>query len=52
MNVSEDEVYFVAEKSIKQVLFQVQHLQQIWQEVLPGTVYRKAIGEYQLNKLL
>ncbi|XP_071164301.1 centromere/kinetochore protein zw10 homolog isoform X2 [Mytilus edulis] len=44
VNVSDEQVYFDAEKSIKQTLFQFQHLQKVWQEVLPGSIYRKAVG--------
>lgn len=45
VNVSDEQVYFDAEKSIKQTLFQFQHLQKVWQEVLPGSIYRKAVGK-------
>ncbi|XP_071080296.1 centromere/kinetochore protein zw10 homolog [Haliotis cracherodii] len=42
--VSDDEQYFAAERSIKQCLHQLTHLQNVWQEVLPVNMYRKAIG--------
>lgn len=49
VNVSDEQVYFDAEKSIKQTLFQFQHLQKVWQEVLPGSIYRKAVGKIDDN---
>ncbi|KAK3591551.1 hypothetical protein CHS0354_041595 [Potamilus streckersoni] len=43
-SVSEEERFIVADKSIKQVLHQLQHLKNVWQEVLPSTNFRKAMG--------
>ncbi|KAL5009051.1 hypothetical protein ScPMuIL_014632 [Solemya velum] len=43
-SVSEDEGYFDAEKAIKQALHQLNHLQNIWQDVLPLNIYKKAMG--------
>ena len=36
--------YSAAEKSLKQALHQLTHIQKVWQGVLPVAVYRKAIG--------
>ncbi|XP_033735507.1 centromere/kinetochore protein zw10 homolog [Pecten maximus] len=43
-SVSEENMYFDAERAIKQTIHQFHHLQKVWQEVLPPSVYRKAIG--------
>ncbi|XP_069118412.1 centromere/kinetochore protein zw10 homolog [Argopecten irradians] len=43
-SVSEENIYFDAERAIKQTIHQFHHLQKVWQEVLPPTVYRKAVG--------
>lgn len=43
-NVSEKEAFFTTERAVKQTLHQLQHLKKVWQEVLPVTNYRKAIG--------
>ena len=44
LNVSEKDAFFATEKAIKQVLHQLQHLRKVWNEILPPTNYRKAIG--------
>ncbi|XP_076441590.1 centromere/kinetochore protein zw10 homolog isoform X2 [Babylonia areolata] len=49
--MDEDTNYEAAEKSLKQALHQLTHLQRVWQDVLPASVYRKAIG-ILLNSLL
>ncbi|KAK3093664.1 hypothetical protein FSP39_018645 [Pinctada imbricata] len=43
-NVSSGEVQVDAERAIKQMTHQLQHLQKVWQGVLPSMNYRKAIG--------
>ncbi|OWF53385.1 centromere/kinetochore protein zw10 homolog [Mizuhopecten yessoensis] len=43
-SVSEENMYFNAERAIKQTMHQFHHLQKVWQEVLPPSVYRKAMG--------
>ena len=45
MFVEEETKYAAAEKSVKQALHQLSHLQKVWQCVLPTTVFQKAIGE-------
>lgn len=42
--VSEKEAFLTTERAVKQVLHQLQHLKKVWQEVLPTSNYRKAIG--------
>lgn len=42
--VDEDSSYSGAERSLRQVLHQLTHLQKVWQDVLPESVYHKAIG--------
>ena len=44
--VDEESNYAAAERSLKQALHQLTHLQKVWQGVLPAAVYRKAIGTY------
>ena len=44
--VDEESNYAAAERSLKQALHQLTHLQKVWQDVLPAAVYRKAIGTY------
>ncbi|XP_041352899.1 centromere/kinetochore protein zw10 homolog [Gigantopelta aegis] len=43
-NVADNERLFAVERAIKQVLHLLNHLQNVWQDVLPISVYRKAIG--------
>ncbi|XP_064622438.1 centromere/kinetochore protein zw10 homolog [Lineus longissimus] len=43
-NVAESDSSESSERAVKQVLFQLSHLQNVWQEVLPETVYFKAMG--------
>ncbi|XP_060070552.1 centromere/kinetochore protein zw10 homolog [Ylistrum balloti] len=50
-SVAEENMYFDAERAIKQTIHQFHHLQKVWQEVLPSSVYRKAIGTL-LNSVL
>ena len=44
LNVSEKEAFFATERAVKQVIHQLQHLKKVWQEVLPASNYRKAMG--------
>ena len=44
VSLDEESNYGAAEKSLKQALHQLSHLQKVWQDVLPSTVYHKAIG--------
>ncbi|KAL8583837.1 hypothetical protein ACOMHN_040306 [Nucella lapillus] len=43
--VDEESNYELAEKSLKQALHQLTHLQRVWQGVLPVSVDHKAIGQ-------
>ncbi|KAL4238190.1 Centromere/kinetochore protein zw10 [Mactra antiquata] len=43
-NVSEKEIFFTSNRAIKQVLHQLQHLRNVWQDILTPSTYRKAIG--------
>lgn len=42
--VEEESKYSAAERAVKQALHQLTHLQKVWQDVLPSSVYHKAIG--------
>ena len=44
----------MVERAIKQALHLLNHLQNVWQDVLPISVYRKAIGKIvqQLSTLV
>jgi len=44
MNVSENNTFLATEKAVKQVLFQLQNLKKVWQDVLPPSNFRKAMG--------
>ncbi|ESP01626.1 hypothetical protein LOTGIDRAFT_225294 [Lottia gigantea] len=43
-DMSNEEKYTVGEKSIIQCLHQLSHLQNVWKDILPVNIYRKAIG--------
>ncbi|XP_019412069.1 PREDICTED: centromere/kinetochore protein zw10 homolog [Crocodylus porosus] len=43
-NVDDEENYAAANKAIRQVLHQLRRLGKVWQDVLPATVYCKAMG--------
>ncbi|KAK6182146.1 hypothetical protein SNE40_009894 [Patella caerulea] len=44
MEMSNQEKYCNGERAVKQCLHQLTHLQNVWHDVLPANVYRKAIG--------
>ena len=50
--MDEESNYAAAERSLKQALHQLTHLQKVWQDVLPAAVYRKAIGTYIYCRLV
>lgn len=44
LNVSEKDAFLTTERALKQVLHHLHHLKNVWQNVLPFSNYRKAIG--------
>lgn len=44
VSVSEEGNHFSAERSIKQVLYKLNHLKTVWEDILPPHIYSKAIG--------
>lgn len=44
VSVSEEGNHFSAERSIKQVLYKLNHLKTVWEDILPPHIYSKAMG--------
>ena len=49
--VDENKKHSEAERSLKQALHQLTHLHKVWQDVLPTTVYCKAIGRLSSSSI-
>jgi len=50
-NVSDENTFLTAEKAVKQSLAQLQHLSNVWNDILPQTIFHKSIGTL-LNTLV
>ncbi len=48
-NVAEDNNFVQAERALRQSLHQLQHLGNVWKDVLPTSIYNKAIGKAQIT---
>lgn len=48
VSVSEEGNHFSAERSIKQVLYKLNHLKTVWEDILPPHIYSKAMGTHLL----
>lgn len=46
MGLEEEKNHSCAAKAVKQALHQLTHLQKIWLDILPTSVYCKAIGNF------